>query len=192
MSGGQQPLCGCSCRIRPSCGASRPRRSFVAAAESAVARAGHAVTDMAYFAARDEAPAAKCASPPSRPLEIFVLVVGFRHRTPGRWQLSTLQIFPAGIWSSTRLLASSGLDPIGVRTRRRNRRARRRLFTDVRLRSSAGWRSASDWPTAGLVTATIADPSELETAVFPRPHQPWADRRRTSRESPDRSRVMTT
>src|SRR5215469_17333786 len=128
--------------------------SYVAAAEEAVNRAGHACTDMAYFTARDVSPAVLCESIVSK-ADVYVGIVGFRYGSPVRdratvsyteleFEVATRRRMPRLVF----LLddnAKANLPSAAIVDRRRARqRAFRRRLTE-----------------SGLTVVSVASPTDL-------------------------------
>ena len=132
--------------------------SFVAAAEGAVARAGDAVTDMAYFTARDELPSQACREA-VQAADQYVLIAGFRYGSPVRDRLelsyAELELETAterGLPRLVFLLGDEAQGPAALFVDREYS-ARQQAFRE-RIRS------------AEMITSVFTSPGELEAALL--------------------------
>ena len=133
-------------------------RSFVAAAESAVIRAGGTPVDMAYFSA-DSRPSAQVCRDAVGSAEVFVGIVGFQYGSPVRdrpeLSYTQLEFQEASTAGMPRLVFLLGEDAQGAAE----------LFRDVEhgARQEAFRRSLSE---RGITTATVTSPEGLSEALY--------------------------
>jgi hypothetical protein len=137
-------------------------RSFVAAAEAAVARAGEAVIDMAYFAARDEKPAEYCQAQVGE-CDVYVGLIGLRYGSPVRdrpevsyTELEFETATKAGVPRLVFLLDQDAALPIPavqLLDSDPHLQARQRAFRDRLLG-------------AGIMTVKVASPEQLEVELL--------------------------
>ena len=145
-------------------------RSYVAAAEAAVLKAGDLPSDMAYFAARDAKPAQVCREAVSS-ADVLVLIAGFRYGSPvrDRPEVSYTELEheiaeELGIPRLVFLLGANAEGPAAMSS-----------HYAYGARQQAFRRRLAD---SGVTTRAVASPAELETAVLhaltelQRPQQP--------------------
>jgi hypothetical protein len=133
-------------------------QSFVAAAESAVCRAGDAIVDMAYLGSSNEPPADVCRAAVET-ADVFVLIAGFRYGSPMREHTdrsyAEFEFAVAGEVGVPRLvflLSEVATGPAELFLDRQYG-DRQHVFRELLLGTN-------------LVVAQVASPAELETAVL--------------------------